>query len=198
MDRRDFFRRSIKKATNTVVKEADARINKKASHWIRPPYVIEELDFLLTCTRCGDCIDACPHNIIFPLAARLGADVVNTPALDLLKNGCHMCDDWPCVNVCETGALKFPGVTKDDEISLPKIANIKIDQSVCLPYQGPECGACIAICPVDGALTLNCEKPVINHGLCTGCGLCREACITEPKAIAVSSIHRQETGAQAN
>lgn len=101
MDRRDFFRRGLGKATEVAVKVVDKRASEKAKKWIRPPHSLPELDFLLACTRCDACIEACPHNVIFPLAARLGADVASTPALDLLKKGCHLCDDWPCVNVCE-------------------------------------------------------------------------------------------------
>ena len=189
MDRRDFFRRGLGKATEVAVKVADKRVSDRAKNWIRPPHSIPELDFLLACTRCNACIDACPHDVIFSLAARLGADVVNTPALDLLKTGCHLCEDWPCVTVCEPKAL----ILVVDESSdfgyeaLKKFANAEIDESLCLPFSGPECGACISACPIEGALSLAQEKPVISQELCVGCALCRDACIVEEKAINISS-----------
>lgn len=199
MDRRDFFRRSLGKATEVAVKVADKRVSEKAKHWIRPPYAIPELDFLLGCTRCDACIEACPHDIIFPLAARLGADVANTPALDLLKKGCHLCEDWPCVNACEPEVLTFldkesesidySEAVKADTIKsriVEKFANAKIDESVCLPFSGPECGACVSVCSVEGALTLVQEKPVIDQNLCVGCAMCREACIVEDKAVSIT------------
>jgi len=192
MDRREFFRRSIKKATNSIVKEVDSRISKKASHWIRPPYAIAELDFLLACTRCGDCITACPPAIIFPLPARLGADVVNTPALDLVNKGCRLCSDWPCVQACTVAALKIPDHTENDDVVLPRLARARIDEMHCLPYSGPECGVCVDICPVNGAMSLVNEKPVIHAKICTGCGLCREHCVVDPKAILITSIYQQE------
>ena len=98
MDRRDFFRRSFGKAAEVVVKEADAKVKKRAAHWIRPPFAISELEFLLACTRCDACISVCPHDVIFRLPARLGADVVNSPALDLFKKRlCFM----PRLAMCE-------------------------------------------------------------------------------------------------
>ena len=187
MDRRDFFRKSFGKAAEVVVKTADKRVSERSKHWIRPPYAIPELEFLLACTRCGACNEACPHNVIFPLAARLGADVVNTPALDLLKKGCHLCEDWPCVKACETGALVIKYENDKQEV-VEKFANAIIDESLCLPFSGPECGACIYACKIEGVLQLVQEKPVINQQLCVGCGLCREACVVEDKAIQITSV----------
>lgn len=188
MDRRDFFRRGFGKATEAAVKVADKRVSERAKNWIRPPYAIPELDFLLACTRCNACIESCPHGVIFSLSARLGADVVNTPALDLLSKGCHLCEDWQCVKVCEPKALFFTEANENGEVSLPKLALAAINTNTCLPYSGPECGACESACPVDGALVFEQEKPSIHIEYCVGCGLCREACIVEEKAINISSF----------
>lgn len=190
MDRRQFFQKALQKTAETVVKQGDARVTARASHWIRPPYAIAELEFLLSCTRCVECIAACPHEVIFPLAARLGADVAGTPALDLLNKGCQLCQEWPCVTACKTGALKRSQETEDAGVDqLPRLARVKIDRNACLPYQGPECGVCVGACPVPGALRLQQERPVIDEAVCTGCALCREACIVEGKAIQVTSVH---------
>jgi len=189
MDRRQFFQKALHKAAETVVKQGDARVTARASRWIRPPYAIAELEFLLTCTRCSDCITACPHAVIFPLASRLGAEVAGTPALDLLNKGCHLCPDWPCVNACTTGALQRSVEADTGEMSDPLLARVKINTSMCLPYQGPECGVCVEVCPVVGALQLQQDKPVINQSVCTGCAMCREVCIVEGKAIDVMSVY---------
>lgn len=174
MDRREFFRRTISKASKAVVKEVDAHIEARAQAWIRPPFAIHEIEFLLACTRCNECITACPHNTIFPLPARLGATVVGTPALDLLNKACHLCEDWPCIEVCEPKALKR------EAGQTVKLARAVINTEICLPYKGPECGACEYVCPVPGALVFDMTRPVINDELCTGCALCREACIVDP------------------
>ncbi len=241
MDRRNFFRSAISKSGKTVVKAVDSRINKQASRWIRPPFAINELEFLLTCSRCNACIDACPYHVIFSLPARIGTKFAATPALDLINHGCHLCEGWPCVTVCEVKALAFPLPATDDsdlqtddlqtdnlqidnlpandlrtdalrtedntpetaagtnhaideDITetrlLPELARIRINEQSCLPYSGPECGACFDSCPVTGALTQDGFRPVINPSLCCGCGLCRESCIVDPKAITISSVQR--------
>lgn len=202
MDRRAFFRSALDKGSKPVIKAADVIIKKQALHWIRPPFAINELDFILACTRCNDCVEACPHDVIFSLSARLGIKFAGTPALDLLNKGCHLCEDWPCVSACIPNALLLqakPGEEKDcneehnneislPEIPVPKLARASIDTGLCLPYSGPECGACIGSCPVDGALKLDMVRPKINEALCSGCGLCRESCITEPKSINIASL----------
>lgn len=191
MDRREFFTRSAGKAAQTLTKHAVKKAREKASHWIRPPFAIEEFDFLIACNRCGDCIDACPQHIIFPLSSKLGASVFNTPALNLINQACHLCEDWPCVNACEKSALvrPVPDENSTPKKSLPKLSIISINKEQCLPYSGPECGAC-NFCPVPGAMIWDMEKPEINPELCTGCALCREYCIATPKAITIQSIYK--------
>ena len=195
MDRRNFFRLGIHKAAKAAVGVAEARIMQQASRYIRPPFAVDEIDFLTKCTRCHDCIEACPHQTIFSLSARLGIEIVSTPALDLINGACHLCQDWPCVAACEPEALKFPEKeTSEDEIEdeqfapAPRLAVVHINPDVCLPYMGPECGVCGSVCPVPGAIMWNLSKPQINMDICTGCALCRQSCITEPKAVTISSI----------
>ena len=215
MDRRNFFKQGFDKLAGGAINVAEAHLEHKAKHWIRPPYARQELDFLLACTRCDACIEACPHQVIFPLPLARGAEVVQTPALDLLNKGCHLCEDWPCVDACEPGALEIKldeadniGQTDttnindnskdhnlDDKINdnqphvaLPVLAKAEINTDRCLPYSGPECGACQGSCPIPDTLVFNSEKPSINQLQCVGCGLCREACIAEPKAINLRSI----------
>lgn len=184
MDRRDFFRRSIGRVAEKAVEKADSKIAARAIRWIRPPFAKTELEFLLSCTRCNACIDACSYKIIFPLAAKNGADVMHTPALDLLNSGCHLCEGWPCVTACDANALLLPEI---ENAEYPQIAKAIINTETCLPYQGPECGACAAACSVDGALMWNNEHPEINPELCTGCAMCREHCISDPKSIDIKS-----------
>ena len=121
----------------------EQRAEQKALAWIRPPFARPELDFLLACTRCDACVEACPHGVIFALPLRCGAEVVATPALDLLANACHLCADWPCVSVCEPRALTFPVSVEPgrepetDERSLPvpadcpPLAQVSINEASC-------------------------------------------------------------------
>lgn len=181
MERRDFFKLGARKATEAVVHLAEDRAARRARNWLRPPFARPELEFLLCCTRCDACIEACPHDVIFKLPARFGIDAVGTPALNLANRGCRLCQDWPCVSACKPDALEL---TEGD----PRLAALEIDIDVCLPYLGPECGACADSCPIPGALEWQGGlRPSINPDICVGCALCREACITEPKAITVSA-----------
>jgi len=203
MDRRDFFRRGLNKASKVAVDGAEVLARRNARHWIRPPFALDELEFLLSCTRCSACIEACPHHVVFALPARRGAKVVGTPALDLLNHGCHLCEDWPCVSVCEPGSLKLPPAELEADAAeqggdeadvqqsdpIPRLAKATLDTTVCLPWFGPECGACRDSCPIEGALLWEREKPRIDPAQCSGCGLCREACIVDPKAINIQSLH---------
>ncbi len=169
---------------------------RRSRRWIRPPHALPEPDFLAKCTGCGDCISACPHDVVFALPASSGLRAETTPALDLLRRGCHMCDGWPCVAACEAEALVLPpDPVEDAPPALPRLALVEIDTDTCLAYLGPECGACAHACPVPGALEWEGGiRPVVNTDICTGCALCREACIVDPKAIRVSAYVRdQET-----
>ncbi len=189
LDRRGFFRQLGQRAGRLAIEQADKRATRRAINWIRPPWAAPELDFLLLCTRCGNCIAACPHQVVFPLSARLGLGVGGTPALDLNNRGCHSCADWPCVTACRAGALRAPQDDNDAAPpAFPKLASARIDTRRCLAWQGPECGACASSCPIEGALIWKAEKPDIDAERCTGCGRCREACIVEPRAVVIRPL----------
>lgn len=162
LDRRAFFRTGTRKVVEKIMDRVDANVRQRAKHWIRPPHALGEMEFLTTCTRCGECVDACPHRVVFSLPSRLGPAVTNTPALDLINKGCHLCADWPCVTACEPGALKLPQTEPNAAVPMPRIAGARIDPQSCLPYSGPECGACAPSCPIPGALTWSAGKPAID------------------------------------
>lgn len=187
-NRRDFLKKALSKTAELAVKEAQEQANHRAAKWIRPPYALAELEFSLACTRCDACISACPENVIFQLPAHTGVMAAATPAMDLAHKACLLCEDWPCVNACEAGALIFPEPDSDEEIPLPTLSICYIDTKKCLPYTGPECGACESSCPIEGALSWHQERPTIIRELCVGCSLCLVACILEPKAIKISSL----------
>jgi ferredoxin-type protein NapG len=85
-------------------------------------------------------------------------------------------------------ALVLPEAEQNEHITIPGFASAEIDTKVCLPYSGPECGACESACPVKDALIFELEKPVIDLEHCVGCALCREACIVEDKAINIKPL----------
>ncbi|QFU24546.1 4Fe-4S binding protein [Shewanella eurypsychrophilus] len=222
MDRRSFFKSSFSKIADIGSEHALKKVEHNAKGWIRPPFAINELDFLLNCSRCGECIKACPQQVIFELPLHRGTVAVATPAMDIPNKACELCTDWPCVTACKDKALAFPAVQpkqvqQQENVSLPAdnasenegtiegypaagqcppMASAKVNSSLCMPYSGPECGACRGSCPIEETLTWHNEQPSINQETCVGCGQCVQACITTPKAIEVghfSSVGPQST-----
>lgn len=204
LSRRFFIKQSLSKVTSIASEVVERKAAQKAKRWVRPPFAIPELDFLLACNRCGDCVSACPHEVVFALPVNRGVEVASTPALDVLNKGCHLCSDWPCVTACQTNALSFSYGKNTDNVqdddgadsskealsenmpearACPSMAKASINTAECMPYSGPECGACKGSCPIENTLVWHNEKPSIVQESCVGCGLCREACITLPNAI---------------
>jgi ferredoxin-type protein NapG len=199
MDRRNFFKNVFARTVDAGVGALDHRAQAKAKHWFRPPFAKDELEFLLACTRCNQCVEACPHQVIFNLPIRAGAEVAGTPALDLTNKGCHLCSDWACVSACVSAckddALVFPPLADGETSEIlpasgdcPPLGTANINEQVCIAYSGPECGACRGSCPLPDTLLWRGEKPYINADSCLGCGLCREVCITSPKAVDVATL----------
>ena len=193
--RRSFFSSLFRKTTDFAVRVVDAQVVAQTvvqeTSWIRPPFALDELQFLSACTRCVACIEAFPHGTIVPLASHHGLRVAETPVLDLQNKACHLCADWPCVAACEPGALKLPVQEEGSTPPLPRLADVSIDMLSCLPHNGPECGACASSCPVPGAMVWNQCKPYIVPQLCAGCSLCREACIVDPKSVLVKAYYKK-------
>ncbi|MDP6352547.1 MAG: hypothetical protein QF926_05060 [Alphaproteobacteria bacterium] len=188
MKRRDFLKFGAGKTAEAAAQAFGGTLSAPGGNWLRPLFAVAEDDFLGACSRCDACIEACPHGVLFPLPARLGTAVAGTPAMDLLNRGCHLCADWPCARACTDGALGPPDPDTNGSFARVVLARAWIDTDACLPYAGPECGACASSCPVPGALHwLDGTKPVIDPQVCTGCALCREACIVEPKAVRLAA-----------
>ncbi len=65
-----------------------------------------------------------------------------------------------------------------------------VEPNACIAFWGIQCDACYRACPLlNEAITLQYDrnertgkhaflKPVINMNICTGCGLCEQACVT--------------------
>ena len=191
MDRREFFKFGVNKVHDLAEIAEKKERARQAKQWVRPPYALDEEAFLDVCTRCDQCRQVCPTQVIFSLPIKYGLQIKDTPALDLNNKSCLLCKDWPCVSVCEPNALNLPiNETEEDQATqLPKLAIAHINIEQCLPYQGPECGACNDICPVPQVLIFDMNKPTIDSEHCIGCGQCRQVCIADPKAIEIKSVN---------
>jgi ferredoxin-type protein NapG len=190
--RRAFLQNGLEQIRQTTLAVVDAQAEALAARYIRPPGARPELEFLLLCSRCDDCRNACPHGLIFSLP-RAFAAAIGTPALDLLHEACALCPDWPCIAACTTGALQPPS-SWGPPGTLPVLARAGIDEGECLPYRGPECGVCRDACPVPGALVFQDERPRIDPAHCVGCAACRVACPVEPKAVWIRALAAAAAG----
>jgi len=160
--------------------------------WVRPPGALPDNDaFRTACTRCTDCIEACPYQSIRRLGPEWGADA-GTPAIIPAESPCYLCDGLPCTVACGPGALR-PTARRDVTMGL---ARIRYD--ACYQAQGQPCDYCVARCPLKGeAIRFDGgRRPVVSEENCTGCGVCAYLC--PPNAIDIvrqtSARHRPPTG----
>ena len=141
---------------------------------LRPPGAVEEEHFLNECTRCNACREACPPQAIVR-ASRRFRRAAETPTIDPIRQPCLMCEDFPCIAVCEPGVLLS---------SVPvRMGTVRIDVSSCTAYQGSSCTSCVDHCPVPGALTVVKGRPHVVEEACTGCGVCQHVCPAPQNAI---------------
>ena len=166
------------------------RVRASASPPLRPPGAVDEARFAGLCVRCGNCLRACPTQIIRPDRGEHGIAGLFTPTLDFSRDYCHK-DCIRCTQVCPSGAL-VPLTAKQKQrtsIGLPRV-----DMDICLLGDDRECSICRNWCPFE-AITLEFSPieytlaPKIDPEKCPGCGACQAVCPTSPvKAIVIHPI----------
>ncbi|NOY50721.1 MAG: ferredoxin-type protein NapG [Chlorobi bacterium] len=168
---------------------------------IRPPAALKEAEFVKACIRCGSCVEACPYDTL-ALATPDDRTAIGTPYFKPRTTPCYLCTDAPCVKECPSGALDIGKITENDllNINKSKMGVAVVDQNSCIAFWGIQCDACYRACPLLGeAINLKFERndrtgkhaiiePVVNRELCTGCGLCEHACITEKPSIVILPV----------
>ena len=171
-----------------------------SSKLLRPPGIQSERDFMARCVKCGKCIEACPYAALH-VAGPLDGAAAGTPCIDAREQACRLCADFPCVEACPTDALRDV-VEKHD----PHMGYARIDEEVCIAYQGYRCEVCYRICPlIDEAITIDFQNrendaihakfiPTINKDICTGCGLCVERCAVSEPYVPIRIITLAEQG----
>ena len=137
----------------------------------RPPWALGEREFRLACTRCADCVKACPQHILHPAGGGF-------PEVNFLLGECTFCG--ACVEACPGGALQ----RRADHAPWPLKAHIS---EACLSRKGVVCSVCgeqcetgaIRFAPVTGGLV----RPRVAHSDCNGCGACVRPCPVDAVAI---------------
>lgn len=165
---------------------------------LRPPAAKPEKEFIASCIRCGLCVQACPFDTLS--LAKLGDGIsAGTPFFRPREIPCYMCEDIPCVPICPTGALDVNLVSTGGKLDIEKakMGVAVVDMKNCVAYWGIQCDACYRACPLlDKALYLEYKHnertqkhafllPIVDSDICTGCGVCERACITQKPAIVV-------------
>jgi ferredoxin-type protein NapG len=159
---------------------------------LRPPGALPAQGFADTCSRCGDCVAACPARAIkLDDVADADARGGGLPYLIARESPCVICTDLSCMKACPTGALR-----KLDSGEQIQMGYAITDQSRCLrgggyaiydeptSLTGEDCQLCVTQCPIGkDALGIDHHGCVEVRHACTGCGVCEQVCPTEPSSI---------------
>lgn len=180
--RRRLLRGLLKQGVEQAGRAVERAVVERLPARRRPPGAVGEPLFLAACTRCNACVEACPENAIHTLAGRVGLGA-GTPVMVPDARACRWCAGFPCVTACAPKALRV------ELVPTSRLGTVTVDVARCLPYRGPECGACAGLCPTEApALTLRLGRPRIDAALCVGCGLCIPACPVRPSALALAPL----------
>ena len=161
--------------------------------FLRPPGALDELSFADTCSRCGQCVEACPAQCIEIDRHDPPRVAGGLPHIIPRQSPCVVCDDLSCMNVCPSGALQL--VQHVDQIHM---GLAKMDFDRCLrttDRNAEDCRICVRHCPVgESALRVGDDGRIEVRPGCIGCGVCEWACPTLPASIVVTATHNNATG----
>lgn len=137
---------------------------------LRPPWALAEADFIDTCTRCNDCISACPQQIIKPGSGGF-------PEVDFSAAGCDYCEE--CTQACSQGALTLSSQNPPSLQNIPWQQRIELKPG-CLAEQGIVCCSCGEVCEhevIRFKPQLGGRSQIqIDTTTCDGCGECVSVC----------------------
>jgi NAD-dependent dihydropyrimidine dehydrogenase PreA subunit len=159
---------------------------------VRPPGSVPEDVFLRICIRCGECLQACPNDVLQASTLDHGVESLWTPRVAADWSGCESsCNN--CGQVCPTGAIRALPL---EEKRVARMGLAVVNQQTCLPYAGrSECQLCVDECTTAGYRAIEFLQvgteldalgmpiadsgflaPVVLAERCVGCGLCQARC----------------------
>jgi ferredoxin-type protein NapF len=158
---------------------------------LRPPGAVAEQSFTGLCIRCGNCVRACPSEIIHQDTGQAGVAGLLAPIILYEKTYCiENCN--ACTQVCPSGALQALSLKQKNKYV---IGEALVDTSLCVLALGEsDCDACMRACPFDAVrIKWDDEQyvayPVVDRDKCNGCGACEISCPARGgKAIRVWKI----------
>lgn len=155
---------------------------RRAVPVVRPPWTDDD-SVTAACTRCGDCIRACPERV-------LTVGDGGFPQLDPRTGSgeCTFCGR--CADSCAAAVFDRSRIP-----ALPVLATVAAAD--CLAHAGIHCAICRDGCP-EAAIGFplapgRVAVPVVAAAACTGCGACIGLC----PAKALSLAERPPAGAPA-
>jgi ferredoxin-type protein NapF len=135
---------------------------------LRPPWSSEEA-LADRCTRCGDCLAACPEAVLTWGEGGL-------PAFDprLGSGACSFCG--ACAEACGEGLF----AAREER---PWTLRARVEPGACLAEAGIHCESCRDAC-LEQAIRFRPRlggppRPEIAAAACTGCGACLASCPAE-------------------
>jgi ferredoxin len=144
------------------------------------------------CVGCGECLQACPNDVLQPTGFEQGVEGLWTPRVAADWSGCEpsCCN---CGQVCPTGAIRALPI---EEKRVARMGLAVVNQQTCLPYAGRgDCQLCVDECTSAGYRAIEFVgvgtevdangQPIADSGFlapvvlaerCVGCGLCQARC----------------------
>ena len=145
---------------------------------MRPPWTVAEPLFTADCSRCGDCIQHCPEQILFKGSGGF-------PEVDFQHGECTFCGS--CADICQAPIFNSTEhSTEQQPWSLKAVIGER-----CITYKQVVCRSCVEQCDVE-AISLKPQLggvgiPELSTDLCTGCGACIAPCPTQAITIQIPS-----------
>jgi len=198
---KDVTRRAVLATVPSVVASLTVRhtLGPNGAKALRPPSA-DMVRINALCARCGNCMKACPYELIHPDLGETGIDGLLSPVIHFRSKIANWDPDEDrycfqdcvkCTQVCPTGALRPITVEQKHEKGMA-IGRAEVLKDKCLAWaKGEYCAVCDEYCPYKAVKLVdrngvNC--PVIDADKCRGCGACEGACPGDPVAIIVRPL----------